>query len=172
MLDLNRFDESPHLLDLLIQMEDVLDSLDLYVFKNWFKGEVVEGPTIQRYWLGVTLRFSLEHMPDPRGAKRLLKQQIIPEYEKVTVSDQPSEEAEESGPTHWQVKLQIPRRLVADMNAAELDFYDQDIDVDDVQDAQDSGITDETSYGSEEAEEDPNAAPDPAAEGGTDAVQF
>lgn len=164
MLDLNRFDESPHLLDLLLQMEDVLDSLDLYVFRNWFQGEVVEGPIVQRYWLDVVLRFPLEKMPDPRGAKRLLKQNILPSYEKVIVSDSPTDEAEEKGPTHWQVTIKIPRRLIADMNAAELDFYDEDVDVEDVQDAQDSGITDETSYDSDEAET--------PAEEGQDAVQF
>ena len=171
MLDLNRFDESPHLLDLLLQMEDVLDSLDIYVFKNWFKGEVVEGPTVHRYWLSMVLRYEMEHMPDPRGAKRLLKQNIIPEYTKVTVSDKDAADAhdgEKQKPTHWQIELKVPRRLIADMNAAELDFYDDDLDIEDVQDAQDSGITDETSYDTEnadgEGEEDVEAA--------DDAVQF
>jgi hypothetical protein len=169
MLDLNRFDESPHLLDLLIQMEDVLDSLDLYVFKNWFKGEVVDGPNVHRYWLSCTLRWPLEQMPDPRGAKRILKQSIISEFQKVTISDEAAEEAEEGGATHWQVEIKIPRRLIADMNAAELDFYDEVVDIEDVQDAQDSGMTDETSYDTDETEED--VAPEQ--EGGTaDDIQF
>lgn len=176
MLDLNRFDESPHLLDLLLQMEDVLDSLDLYVFRNWFKGEVVEGPTIHRYWLGMTLRYTIEHMPDPRGAKRLLKQNIIAEFTKVTLNDDDeakilddAKNGEETPkPTHWQIELKIPRRLIADMNAAELDFYDDDLDIEDVQDAQDSGITDETSYDSEETDDEaPTDGEAPA-----DAVQF
>ncbi len=175
MLDLNRFDESPHLLDLLLQMEDVLDSLDLYVFKNWFKGEVVEGPIVHRYWLAISLRFPMEKMPDPRGAKRLLKQDIITNYQKIAVNDNTNtgdpENEEENQPTHWLVEVRIPRRLVADMNAAELDFYDDDLDIEDVQDAQDSGITDETSYDSEETTGEEGAPPE--GEGGEeDAVNF
>lgn len=175
MLDLNNFEESPHLLDLLLQMEDVLDSLDLYVFKNWFKGEVVEGPIVHRYWIAMSLRFPLEKMPDPKGAKRLLKQEILCNYEKVAVNDDqhPEKEAkdgeeEKNEATHWLVEVRMPRRLLADMNAAELDFYDDDLDVEDVQDAQDAGMTDETSYDSEENQDDQEGQPEEA----TDAVNF
>lgn len=188
MLDLDRFDESPHLLDILLQMEDVLDSLDLYVFKNWFSGQVVEGPNVHRYWLTMVLRYPMNKMPDPKGAKRLLRQNILVEYQRVNVSDKTSEEeakaAEQGGedkakPNHWQITISIPRRLVSDMNAAELDFYDEDIDADDVQDAQDSGMNDESGY--HEDEQNPGAAPDAgdtdpngtsAAPGGNDAINF
>jgi hypothetical protein len=152
MLDLKLFEESPHLLDLLMQMEDVLDSLDIYVFKNWFKGEVADGPAVHRYWLAMTLQWPLEKMPDPRGAKRLLRHDILCEYSKATVTDAdpsklPADQKEEAEkPTHWMVEIKIPRRLIADMNAAELDMYDDDLDVEDVQAAQDSGITDENSF--------------------------
>ena len=37
--DLNKIEETPHLLDILLEIEDVIDSLDIYVFKNWLKGQ-------------------------------------------------------------------------------------------------------------------------------------
>lgn len=169
MLDLTRFEDAPHLLDLLLQVEDVLDSLDLYVFKNWFKGEVVEGPIVHRYWMSISLRYPIEKMPDPRGAKRMLKQDILTFYSKVVVSDnEETDNKTEQDPTHWVVEIRVPRRLVADINAAELDFYDDDeIDIEDVQDAQDSGITDESAY-----EEDGGQDSDGSGEEGIDDINF
>lgn len=150
-IDFEALQESPHLLDILVQMEDVLDSFDLYVFKNWIKGEVVEGPSVRRYWFDFTLRYPIDQMPDPKGAMRLLKHGVRINYEKATVEkdngDEPMEEdATTPRATHWEIKISIPRRLISDMNSAELDIYDGDIEIEDVQDAQDSGMNDETGY--------------------------
>lgn len=158
MIDFEKINDSPHLLDILIQMEDVLDSLDVYVFANWMRGNVVEGPTVRRYWFDFTLRYPINNMPDPRGAKRLIKHGIRVDYNKVTVGPTPDEENElpkdeNPQPTHWEVTISIPKTLVSDMNAAELDFYDEDIDLDNVQDAQDAGIDEDNSaYGDSEGE--------------------
>lgn len=141
-IDFEKINDSPHLLDILIQMEDVLDSLDIYVFANWMKGEVVEGPTVRRYWFDFTLRYDIEKMPDPRGAMRLLKHGVRVDYNKVTVEE--TDGSEPSEPNFWEVMVSVPKRLVADLNAAELDFYDEDIEIEDVQDAQDTGMNDET----------------------------
>jgi hypothetical protein len=35
----------------LLDFERVLDQLDLYVFSNWKKGELVEGPIIEKYFV-------------------------------------------------------------------------------------------------------------------------
>jgi hypothetical protein len=151
-IDFEKINDSPHLLDILIQMEDVLDSLDIYVFANWMKGEVVEGPIVRRYWFDFTLRYPIDKMPDPRGAMRLLKHGVRVDFNKVTVETEAGEEPvtenedgeNEPTATHWEVMISVPKRLVADMNAAELDFYDEDIEIEDVQDAQDTGMNDET----------------------------
>ena len=70
---LKRLSDSTSLTDVLIQMEDFLDSLDLYVFKNWFEGEIVDGPNVSRYWVSMTLKYDYKDMPDPAGGIRLLK---------------------------------------------------------------------------------------------------
>jgi hypothetical protein len=70
---LKRLSNSSSLTDVLVQMEDFLDSLDLYVFKNWFEGEIVDGPNVSRYWVSMTLKYDYKDMPDPSGGLRLLK---------------------------------------------------------------------------------------------------
>ena len=35
----------------LLDFERVLDELDLYVFSNWKKGELVEGPINEKYFI-------------------------------------------------------------------------------------------------------------------------
>lgn len=147
-IDIEKLNDSPHLLDILIQIEDIIDSLDIYVFSNWMKGEVVEGPVVRRYWFDVTLRYGIDDMPDPRGAMRLLKQGVRVDYNKATVEDDEGNDPGE--PTHWEIKISVPKRLINDMNAAELDFYDEEIDMENVQDAQDVGLTDEAGLKSDE----------------------
>lgn len=158
-IDFEKLEESPHLLDVLVQMEDVLDSFDVYVFENWIKGEIVEGPKVRRYWFDMTLRYEITEMPDPKGAKRLMKHGVRVNYEKAKVENEDGTEPDE--PNVWEISLSIPTNLLKDMNAAELDLYDDEIDVEDVQDAQDGGMGDETGFVDEEGENnfaDPDAA--------------
>lgn len=181
MIDLEAIQDSPHLLDILLQMEDVLDSLDIYVFKNWYLGEVAEGPKVRRYWLDFTLKYDYDKMPDPKAALRLMKHGVRVDFWKAKFgSDGEFEDAEASkadmaeadgddgdkdmSDTFWLVRISIPRRLVAQMSAEEMDFYDEDVDVDDVEDAKDTGIDDESAYMADENEGqdgmgDPNAPP-------------
>lgn len=163
MIDLEKITESPHLLDILLQMEEVLDSLDIYVFENWYLGEVVEGPKIRRYWLDFTLKYDIDKMPDPKAALRLMKHGARVDFWKakygkdgefedeaeVAETSQKRQEDEsdkEKLDLFWLVRISIPRRLVSQMSAEELDFYDDEVDVEDVEDAKDTGIDDESAY--------------------------
>ena len=168
-IDLQKIQETPHLLDILLQMEDVLDSLDVYVFKNWYLGEIAEGPVVRRYWLDFTLKYPYDKMPDPKAALRLLKHGIRVDFWKAKlkgnefVDAEDDQVAEEEGKmevgakqdddkkdpakdTVWLVRISIPRRLVVQMSSDELDFYGDEVDTDDVEDAQDSGIDNESAY--------------------------
>jgi hypothetical protein len=175
-IDLEQLQDSPHLLDILIQMEDVLDSMDIYVFRNWIKGEVVEGPIVRRYWLDMTLRYPYLDMPDPKAGLRLLKHGVRVDFEKGRYEDKPAaklnspnasdplpgSEDEEDENRVWLVRLSIPRRLIDQMNDAQHDFYDEDVDTDDVEDAKDDGMDDEESGFTDDAmgdETDPMSDP-------------
>jgi len=69
-------DDDQSLLDMLLEFEGVLDSLNLYAYRNWDQGEVIEGPMVSRHFISVDLLYWAECMPDPEGAKRLLKRGI------------------------------------------------------------------------------------------------
>lgn len=64
--------DSDTLLDFMIQAEDFLDNMDLYAFENWIDGTVVDGPTVSKYWIELTLMYDYDKMPDPSGAIRLI----------------------------------------------------------------------------------------------------
>lgn len=168
MIDLEKITESPHLLDILLQMEEVLDSLDIYVFENWYLGEVVEGPKIRRYWLDFTLKYDIDKMPDPKAALRLMKHGARVDFWKAKFGSEgefeDAEQEAEAPEKHreeeekdkldifWLVRISIPRRLVSQMSAEELDFYDDEVDVEDVEDAKDTGIDDESAYMSDDGD--------------------
>ena len=65
---INNLDDSDSLVDVLMNMENFLDSLDIYVFKNWFEGEIVDGPNVSKYWVSMSLYYEYDNMPDPEGA--------------------------------------------------------------------------------------------------------
>ena len=56
----------------LKDFERVIDELDIYVFKNWEDGELVEGPRVNRYDVACKFMWPRENMPDPKGGKRLV----------------------------------------------------------------------------------------------------
>lgn len=61
------------LLDTLLEFERTLDNAEVFAYKNWILGELVEGPNIGRYWYTVKFMYPYEMMPDPNGGLRLTK---------------------------------------------------------------------------------------------------
>lgn len=62
------------LLDILLGVEKYFDDMDLYAYKNWIYGELVEGPMVSKYWVEVTFKYDHDTFPDPMGT-RVLEQQ-------------------------------------------------------------------------------------------------
>lgn len=162
-IDLEKLEDSSHLLDILIQCENVLDSLDVYVYRNWYDGQVVEGPIVRRHWVTFSLLYPHHKMPDPRAALRLLKHGVQVEFNSVkrqldkpaattmpTADGTSQPDAEPDHDTDWLVRITIPRRLLDQMEGADLEMYDDEVNPDDVQAAQDIGLDDESQYQSDE----------------------
>ena len=80
---IKQINDNESLTDILIQCEDFLDSLDMYAFRNWFKGEVVGGPFVKRYWITIQLRYDYNDIPDPSGGYRLFKHGCLIKYKKA-----------------------------------------------------------------------------------------
>jgi hypothetical protein len=162
-LDLEPLEDSDYLLSVLIDCEAVLDNLDLYVAIHWIEGEVVKGPIIRRHWVTFSLMYPHDKMPDPRAALRLLKHGVQVEFNTMkqrvagTVTT-PAHEPDTA--TDWLVTITIPRRLLDDINEADLE-YDEEVNTDDVEDAKDIGLDDESSYQEDEQLPDDGMEPPP-----------
>lgn len=62
-----------NILDTLLELERTLDNAEIFTYKNWILGELVEGPNIGRYFYKTVWMFPYSKMPDPNGGLRLTK---------------------------------------------------------------------------------------------------
>jgi hypothetical protein len=70
---LARITRGDSVLDLLMEFERTIDATEVFSYKNWFAGELVDGPHITRYWFTTSWMYPHKLMPDPEGALRLEK---------------------------------------------------------------------------------------------------
>ena len=119
------------LLDMLLEIERVLDESHLYAYENWKEGCVVKGPEVKRHWVNIVLQYPKNKMPDPEGAKRLLKLKIRPKYERATIEnyrhirteedvDQETGKAKIDKEDVWYVHLEVPREFVENVKTSNL----------------------------------------------------
>lgn len=148
---------SENILDILVEFERVFDQLDVYVYKNWLKGEIVEGPKIDRYWITVTLMYPYKMMPDPAGAERLMDHGCKVWYGQDTlhhvakIKGPESYERDENGALEpklikspvWTIKVTMPRHFVDEVQTQKVDAGNTKIDMDDVSGAYDENLNDE-----------------------------
>jgi hypothetical protein len=69
----------------LLDFERVLDELDLYAFKNWQIGELVQWTKIGKYRVTCIFMWPEKLMPDPRGGRRLLPFDCDVKYKKTNM---------------------------------------------------------------------------------------
>lgn len=139
-------------LNVLLDFERVIDELDLYVFANWEKGELVEGPKIEKYWVSCKFMWPRDLMPDPSGAERLLPYGCKVTYEKKTIQiptqiktpDDYRGDGSRKGKlidvAIWLVDIRMPKELIADIEQGSLEIAGEDVDLEDVQNAYQQGI--------------------------------
>ena len=121
---------------ILKDFERVLDHLDLYVYANWEKGEVAEGPMIDRHWVTCSFFWPQDEMPDPMGGKRLLDYDCKVRYKKSSIiSPRKIEKQDDIRPGTkkgkldrlpiWVVEIQMPTKLIQDVYSG----YMQDVNL-------------------------------------------
>jgi hypothetical protein len=118
--------ESDTAFQILKDFERVIDEVDLYVYKNWEDGELLDGPKIDRHWITCKFMWPRAKMPDPMGAKRLVdydckigyaKSHIIQPRKIRTPDDmRPStKKGKLDRIPIWVVEIQMPKKLIADI---------------------------------------------------------
>jgi hypothetical protein len=144
----------------LLDFERVLDELDLYAFKNWQIGELVQGPTIGKYQVTCIFMWPEKLMPDPRGGRRLLPFDCNVKYKKTNMKvpmkiEDPSDyrpgtkKARLVEKKVWLVEITMPKSLMSDIRTGSVELEDQDIDLADLDDAYEKGL-DQDSYQNDE----------------------
>jgi hypothetical protein len=130
----------------LLDFERVLDELDLYAFRNWEIGELVQGPEISKYRVSCTFMWPGNLMPDPRGARRLLPfdckvffrrtkikipirintpDDYVPGTKIARVVEKPI----------WLVEIVLPKALMNDIRTGSIEMEDEEIDLEDLDQA-------------------------------------
>lgn len=149
-------------LAVLLDFERVIDELDLYVFDNWEKGELVEGPVIEKYWVRCKFMWPRKMMPDPAGAERLLPYGCKITYQKTNIQIPTKiKEPDDFRPDGsrkgklidvpvWLVDIKIPKELIADIEQGSLEIAGEEMDLEDIQNAYQQGIDQQANIQKEE----------------------
>ena len=161
----------------LLDFERVLDEADVYAFKNWIIGELVQGPVIGRYSAKCVFMWPYKLMPDPRAALRLMNIGCKVAYAKssirVPVEVQDYEDfvpgtryPKMTKKTIWFVQIEVPFELMDDIKEGSIDLADATIDLSEIEDAYDEDLdTDMNEEGTEQqqdAEQDQGQVPQQA----------
>lgn len=156
----------------LLDFERVLDELDVYAFRNWEIGELVQGPDISKYKVSCIFMWPENLMPDPRGGRRLLPFDCDVRYKKqmVKIPIKINDPSDYQPGTHkakivekpvWLVEITIPKSLMSDIRTGSIELEDQDIDLGDLDQAYEQDL-DKEEYQNDRAQQQPGTPAVPA----------
>jgi hypothetical protein len=137
----------------LLDFERVIDELDIYAFANWKRGELVQGPKYEKYFVVCTFMWPYKRMPDPRGGERLLDYGCEIKYKKdmleypVKVEDpsdyKPGTRVPKMARTPvWLVEIVMPKKLMQEINQGSLELESGTVDVADIESSYEEGLDD------------------------------
>ena len=148
----------------LLDFERVLDEVDVYAFKNWEIGELVAGPEISKYRVACTFMWPEKLMPDPRGGRRLLPFDCEVSYRKVEMKipikiNDPSDYRPGTAKARivekpvWLVEIVMPKSLMSDIRTGSIEMEDQDIDLEELDQAYEQDLDKEEAQSDDRAED-------------------
>ncbi len=119
---------SDNIINSIISMEKVMDDVNMYAYKNWSKGEIVDGPHDNKYDVSATFMWEQADMPDPEAGKRLLNLGAKVEYKKdMRLSPKKIKSYADFRPGTrkakleeqpiWLVRITVPKTVIEDFNA-------------------------------------------------------
>lgn len=144
----------------LLNYERVIDELDVYAFKNWKLGELVEGPKYEKYFITCTFMWPYKKMPDPRGGEQLLNYncEVIYKKDMLEFPVKPKSPDDFRPGTKmpnlkktpiWLVTITIPKKLMNEIEQGVFDTENDEIDVEGVEEAYEQGEVDTQSMTNE-----------------------
>ena len=142
----------------LMNFERVLDRYNIYIYENWAKGELVEGPIMTRYHMTCTFMWPRNIKPNEYGAKMLRRRGISAEYKKTYLyRPEPQLEAEPSSIYNyhtdgdpvtdtvqrapvWLVTITMPLTDIDFVDKTYSELEQQKIDLEDVEEAEENSF--------------------------------
>jgi len=154
----------------LLDFERVLDEADLYAFKNWDLGELVQGPDAKRYSVSCVFMWPYKLMPDPKGGKRLAAVGCKVKFAKSKIKvpvEVDSYDDYVAGTRYpkmkekpiWFVFIEIPNELLDEIREGSVDLAGQDIDLGELDDSYDDDLDKDDGLDEEEGQNDMNQMP-------------
>lgn len=137
-------------LSTLLDFERVIDELDVYVFKNWKLGELVEGPVYEKYFVTATFMWPYAKMPDPRGGEQLLNYNCEVLYKKdeleypVKLKSPDDFRAGTKMPKTktvpiWLVTITMPKSLMTEIQRGSVELENEKLELEDIETAYEQG---------------------------------
>lgn len=144
--NLNELYKADSFVETITDFERVLDTVHLYAYDNWNKGELVHGPESRRHWVTCTFMWPHKQMPDPLGAKRLLDYNIQVRYKKdILNAPMKVKSAEDLQPgtkfakiiQHkvWLVEIRMPKTIMSEVMRGTMEVEGELIDLEDIDSA-------------------------------------
>lgn len=157
-------------LNTLLDFERVIDELDVYVFANWKKGELIEGPHYEKYFVTCTFMWPYKMMPDPRGGERLLEYGCEVSYQKdfVEIPDKvETPDNYEPGTKMpkmkklpvWLVEIVMPKRLMQEIYRGSVELEGETVDAEDIEQAYETGADEDVYQSDDDSENDAQQQP-------------
>lgn len=124
--NLQTLSENNSAFKVLKDFERVIDELDIYVFENWLDGELIEGPTVNRYDVTCKFMWPRKSAPDPKGGKRLVDYgcKVIYKKEEILMPRKIKDPGDFRPGTRkgkidahpvWIVEITMPKKLMQDV---------------------------------------------------------
>lgn len=143
--------ESESNLATLLDFERVVDELDVYAFKNWKLGELVQGPDYEKYFVTCTFMWPYKAMPDPRGGEQLLNYNCLVQYKKdklefpIKVKSPDdfkpgTKVAKRTSVDVWLVSITMPKKLMTEIRQGAVELEDDVVDEQDLDRAYEEGL--------------------------------
>ena len=135
----------------LLDFERVLDEADLYAFRNWELGELVQGPDVRRYSVACVFMWPYKLMPNPKGARRLVaigcKVKFAKSDVKVPVEIKDYDDyvpgtryPKMKEKPVWFVYIEIPKSLLDEIKEGTIDLAGQNIDLEELDNSYDDDL--------------------------------
>lgn len=138
-------------MSILLDFERVLDDCDIYAYKNWIIGELVQGPIVGRYDVSCVFMWPYKLMPNPKAVKRLFKLGCQVQWTKKNIMvpvEVKNYEDFVQGTNYpkgikrkvWLVKITIPMDLMDDIKEGSIDLAGNNIDLEEIEKAYDDDL--------------------------------